>query len=334
MTFANDEQIIIVLIDSLENNTKILRYASNLLTESTKGFSDVFQKLDQLNSVLFKGPVTPFSELWNKLIPSTLNFGPHLLPLLQPTAEKVVEKFAKITHDYSVTAKNIQKNGRAMMASVKKYEEIKNKKYTAYQNAAVALKSTTNPKKVPELRIAFMSAQKEALAAHAKYNSKKSEIRVQFDEILNDFETLEFWRTESLKKAFNKVGGILARAADKIESGVDSFENKLNEVDVKSKILEVNSRLNFKQAETDDRFQFVPVPRDKVSLDHAKIIFAAELRLGGHLMTSIANYRGNVNELELLNGEVLCVLSGDGNDVLQCKNLNESVGLVSSAFLT
>jgi hypothetical protein len=122
---------------------------------------------------------------------------------------------------------------------------------------------------------------------------------------------------------------MLSELATQLVSSCQNLDREQNQFDVQNNFQQINQLLSFKKPDDDDRYQFIPLDRHLAQFIDFRLFYEDDLKKGGELMAATETYEGKDNELDLIEGEVLCTLGVGGDDVKICKNINESKGRVS-----
>jgi len=310
----------------------------NTMKDALAGLPAVLQNNEKPEKKAVKGNSIDFesifSALWHRLAEDCMNPMKNFEEASIIIRDDVGAKFAEAAKEYGNKASVITQKGKELMQNLQTLDEQRMSAYKIYENAAQEVKDafTAKSPKLAEIREAFVKAQTNAVNLHNKVNDERASTATKIEILLSEFEGLELWRVETIRRC-------LADFAKALESIARNFEK--NSAEIKQSVEKINPRVDIdhlrlnteiKNPASDDRFQLVPIIPLASQYADLSLIFKDEMKNGGKFVKSKQDYVGTSDQLNLKVGEIVIVLEECG-EMLRCKNINESIGFVPCSIV-
>jgi hypothetical protein len=320
-------------------NQKALSDISQYFSDVTVSFEKLVQSLSELPSIFDQSGkahanesefYTFWVELAQKQICPTKNFE-------EPTRQirsEVADSLKKTSNDYMQRAQMLVQRGKDLIAKIKASEDANVAAYKAYEAAGKELKEAFNAKspRLQEIRDNFVKMQEKAIQCHEQNNSARASASLGFEGILSDFEGLEIWRTESIRRALLNFAKAMHSIAVRFSENATEITQSLAEVDPTTDIKNLVFPKDVKNAISDDRFQLIPVLPQASKFVNTSVLFKSDVSKGARLMRAKEDFTGGKDELNVSTDEVVAVICDDGTKAL-CHNINESEGYLPLSIL-
>ena len=333
--------------DSLKVIAKTMTANQQALSELAQYFGDVslsfeklVQNLSEIPSIFdqsgkAQAEESTFYTFWTNLAKNQIC---HVKNFDEPTKQirsDVAESLKNTSNEYSQRALILVQRGKDMINKIKVSENANTAAYKAYEAAGKELKDAFNEKspKLPEIRENFIKLQEKAIQSHEQNNSERAAASLGFESILSDFEGLEIWRIESIRRALLNFSKAIHSLAIKFSENATEITQELAEADPTADIKNLVFPKDVKNAIADDRFQLIPVLPQASKFVNTSVLFKNDVSNGAKLMRAKSDFVGGKDELNISEEEVVAVLSDDGTRAL-CHNINESEGYLPLSILT
>ena len=339
-SFLTYDQSIKVITKTMSANKQALGELAQYFGDVSLSFEKLLQNLSEIHTVFEQPANTPTSDskfytFWTELAKNQFcpvkNFD-------EPTKQirsDVADSLKSTSNDYTQRARVIIQRGKDMITKIKNSEDANVAAYKAYEAAGKELKEAFNAKspKLQEIRENFIKMQEKAIQSHEQNNSERAAASLGFESILSDFEGLELWRIESIRRALLNFAKAIQTLAVKFSENATEITQEIEETDPMDDIKNLVFPKDVKNAMADDRFQLIPVLPQASKFVNTTVLFKNDIANGARLMRAKSNFVGGKDELNVSEEEVIAVLSDDGTKAL-CHNINESEGYVPLSVLT
>ena len=325
-----------VMID----NQKSLLDLSEYFSDVSVSFETFMENLNEINKLFERtGRAQPdesnFYKAWTELAQTQLAPLKNFEEPTKKMREEVAESLKKAADEYLKKAQIIAQRGRNIIEKLKKSEEENEAAYKKYQEAADDLKKANdeNSPDLDSLKDRFVSIQNIALSAHDKNNETRASASASFEGMLNDYENLEIQRIETVRGSLIKFANQIQQIAKNFTDNTNAISEGLSTLDVKAEIDAVAIPDDFKEPQTEDRFQLIAVDPLTSKYINKSALYKTELANGGRIVSVTEDYKGGRDELNVSKDEVVVIIKEEGNRAL-CHNINESEGYLPLSLLS
>jgi hypothetical protein len=201
--------------------------------------------------------------------------------------------------------------------------------YVMMRTTVIQAYNTKSPT-LATAKASFVTAQTAAAQTLTKMNDVTLQTTRYWDVGLTEYETIEQWRTQTLKECIEKMGLWCQGIATILEQAVGDISNFARFVPSDAVLGEIMDCSLLRRPDADDGFQVIPIdPRVTMFLDKTAMYVDLQKK-GMKLYKAQKNVVGTGSGLSVSTGEVVCALEV-GPAEITAVNINGSKGKLDLA---
>ncbi|OHT15485.1 hypothetical protein TRFO_02789 [Tritrichomonas foetus] len=274
-----------------------------------------------------------FSEHWRILANAILNPSDNLHYLSRALNTYCLDYLKEVALEYKKRSAELESRGKDVVRQFRISNRANQNAYSAYSDAGKALEEgfAVNSPKLPHLRDNFEKAQKEAVKMHNENNIQRAVVCTLFEQIYNDFEILEKWRSEKIENCLKIIADKMGELAILFNTSAEQIDKFTTAMDPELDIKPLQNLPKIK-CECVSDFQVASVSPFATSFLDLQTSFRKYILKGAKIGLVIKEYKGNFEELTVAKDEIIAVLERVDNR-FKCADINDCIGLIPESYI-